>query len=348
MGTAPPCQQSRDGWRIFVASPNQVMRRIPPEPRLLAAGEARGSGVIDGRSSATSSAGDRRRRRCVEHLLVADRLAGGAGPAGAAARPRTSSTRPAAAMAANRCVDPLARSPARSTSQPGDAHREHRVAAVRRGRGRTTRTAGRWTGSPRGRARCGACCSARSATAADRVARSRSAYARGESGVTRVAGVDQLAELQVLAREAEVVDDRLHVEAGAADAAAPADHAPRCRRSRRAPRPGSGRPSSPRHGSATSIRWCGTRARSAGSASRCRCPCPGTPASSRSRRSRRRRAAPPTASASSDFPDAVGPTSARWVTAAQPAVTGMRVRAAARSVDHLDERPGQPVRRAAA
>ena len=66
-------------------------------------------------------------------------------------------------------------------------------------------------------------------------------------------------------------------------------------------------------GSATSTRWCGT-ASPLGDATAwpCRCPCPGTPASSRARRSRRRRARAATASATADFPDAVGPTIARW------------------------------------
>ena len=58
----------------------------------------------------------------------------------------------------------------------------------------------------------------------------------------------------------EVVDDGLHVQAGAADEERAAARAPRCRRPRRAPPPGTRPTRSPRPASTTSIRWCGTAA----------------------------------------------------------------------------------------
>ena len=177
--------------------------------------------------------------------------------------------------------------------QPESGHRdrEHRWRRTPGARARTTRTAARSTRmTSRARTmRRVFVGSMRAAATGSRCSSSRYAAARpvGLGGARGELGP----QLEVLAREAEVVDHGLHVETRCRRRAARACP-PRCRR-----RPGASvwkrATDQSSHGSATSTRWCGTAAAPRATASRCRCPCPGRPASSRSRRSRRRRAPGP-------------------------------------------------------
>ena len=161
-----------------------------------------------------------RRRGSASTSLVADRLRARCATAAGALGERRAPRRPGPASR-------IARERARAMRAA-----EHRRAAARRrpcatsnaggavvveaGTERRERPAGELR-SLRARARCGAGCPARCAPRRPDRARRARAYARAQALASSVAASSAARTRRILGRDREVVDDRPHVEAGAAD-----------------------------------------------------------------------------------------------------------------------------------
>ena len=297
-----------------VAEPGDA--RVTPEPHPLAPGERAGCAATAHR---TRRRGRRIRRRRGARAPPCTRSPGGRCGTSRAGRGEAADLVDEAGVAHR--GEALRRSASRSTGAV-DRRAGHRTGNTGRAvlvdaRHRTTRTAGRSSCDHLERAHDPARVAGLDPRRGrpGRRARAR-AYAAASPSSPASRASSSAAELEVLAREAAGRRRPPARRARCRRRAAPACRAPRCRRSRRAPRPGSARPTSPPTGSATSTRWCGDR----GALGRRRLGGADVHAAVHLHRVDRddldvaERSREPRAP-SADLPDAVGPTSARCVTA---------------------------------
>ena len=167
-----------------------------------------------------------------QQLLVAERLAGGAGqPAGAIVQgPATSARKPASIWARETGLDALVEL---GRARRGGRRAGRASADSGRGRDRTTRTGGRCRASPRGPARPGDGSSVPCATRRPGRARRAGACSSAVSPTALELG----SHFGELAREIEVVDDGPQVQAGAPDEQRAMAPLPRSRPTRRSSPP---------------------------------------------------------------------------------------------------------------